>query len=259
MINERYDGDLEWFFAQVHRGNAPRPAGGEGGGPGDRGQHMPCTRRDKPVFVIDAYTFRILGRHGLAEAGHGLFRVAGACSWTPCPQDVPMFNQFHAMLVQAGQGPLQKDQPPLRGLPGRGLASPWQSCELLRFRAAKAIYPDLGDTKSRISPEATRSFLHGEAASAERDAKEIVFVRYATCTPPRSHRPPAAYLTLSPRRRFVPPRRSSGPNGQETAQACHPPPRHPFSNRLHLSRAPFPSSFPDIFLVSFLPPSPFPQ
>jgi endonuclease-3 related protein len=56
----------------------------------------------KPVFVIDAYTRRILGRLGLAPerdsyaAYQALFREN-------LPKDAKMFNEYHALLVYLGK------------------------------------------------------------------------------------------------------------------------------------------------------------
>ncbi|MCX7635915.1 MAG: endonuclease III domain-containing protein [Syntrophales bacterium] len=56
----------------------------------------------KPVFVVDAYTRRILARHGLiaerASYGHvqSLFTAH-------LPLSAPLFNQYHALLVETGK------------------------------------------------------------------------------------------------------------------------------------------------------------
>jgi endonuclease III related protein len=55
-----------------------------------------------PVFVVDAYTRRILQRHGLAagkesyEAIRGLFEQS-------LPNDPQLFNEYHALLVHTGK------------------------------------------------------------------------------------------------------------------------------------------------------------
>ena len=57
---------------------------------------------DRPVFVVDAYTARIAGRHGLVEPGadyeslRSLFEEA-------LPTDVSLFNEYHALLVRLGK------------------------------------------------------------------------------------------------------------------------------------------------------------
>lgn len=57
---------------------------------------------DKPVFVVDAYTARILGRHGLLEPGcsyHDVQEVFHA----GLEKDIRLFNEYHALLVRVGK------------------------------------------------------------------------------------------------------------------------------------------------------------
>ncbi len=57
---------------------------------------------DKPTFVVDAYTCRILSRHGL---------LPEACSYEELrrlfmdhlPAEVPFYQEFHALLVKLGK------------------------------------------------------------------------------------------------------------------------------------------------------------
>jgi endonuclease-3 related protein len=65
---------------------------------------------DRPVFVIDAYTRRILLRHGLAapdatyEALQGLFL-------SQLPRRAKLFNEYHALLVAVGKHYCHRRQP----------------------------------------------------------------------------------------------------------------------------------------------------
>jgi len=57
---------------------------------------------DKPVFVVDAYARRILGRIGLTPekdsyAGYQAFFMDSL------PADVKLFNEYHALLVRLGK------------------------------------------------------------------------------------------------------------------------------------------------------------
>ena len=56
----------------------------------------------KPVFVVDAYTKRILGRHGLAPASADYSTVQALFQENLCrrPQ---FFNEYHALLVRLGK------------------------------------------------------------------------------------------------------------------------------------------------------------
>lgn len=54
-----------------------------------------------PTFVVDAYTHRILNRHGLVpeEAGYDEIKTIFEDNLGP---DTDMFNKFHALLVKCG-------------------------------------------------------------------------------------------------------------------------------------------------------------
>lgn len=57
---------------------------------------------DKPTFVIDAYTRRVLSRHGILEfekdyhAYQALFHAA-------LPREVQLYNEYHALFVRIGK------------------------------------------------------------------------------------------------------------------------------------------------------------
>lgn len=55
-----------------------------------------------PVFVADAYTRRILSRHGLIPATAG-YAFAAQYLHQHLPADVTLFNEFHALLVETAK------------------------------------------------------------------------------------------------------------------------------------------------------------
>ncbi len=57
---------------------------------------------EKPIFVIDAYTKRILSRHGLLsyEKSYNEFQ---SLFMNLLPRNVALCNQYHAMLVNVGK------------------------------------------------------------------------------------------------------------------------------------------------------------
>jgi endonuclease III related protein len=82
---------------------------------------------DRPVFVVDAYTRRVLARHGLGRP-RGAYEELRALLEAHLPGDPRLFNEFHALLVAVGKRhcrarprcegcPLRFD---LRGRPPRG-------------------------------------------------------------------------------------------------------------------------------------------
>jgi endonuclease-3 related protein len=57
---------------------------------------------EKCVFVVDAYTCRVLGRHGLIEEGADYERVREFFE-SNLAADVKLFNEYHALLVRVGK------------------------------------------------------------------------------------------------------------------------------------------------------------
>jgi len=56
----------------------------------------------KPVFVIDQYTRRIFTRHGLID-GNENYEEIQMFIMNRLPVDVPLYNQYHALIVNTGK------------------------------------------------------------------------------------------------------------------------------------------------------------
>lgn len=69
-----------------------------------------------PVFVVDAYTWRVLSRHGLvpAETSYGEIQELFTDS---LEEDAGMFNEYHALLVKLGKEHCRKKGPLCAGCP----------------------------------------------------------------------------------------------------------------------------------------------
>jgi len=57
---------------------------------------------EHPTFVVDAYTHRILARHGISDGKPDYERVR-ALFERNLPADVRLYNEFHALLVNVGK------------------------------------------------------------------------------------------------------------------------------------------------------------
>jgi endonuclease-3 related protein len=57
---------------------------------------------DRPVFVVDAYTARIAFRHHLIDPGSDYQQLQDLFQ-SNLPQDIKLFNEYHALLVRAGK------------------------------------------------------------------------------------------------------------------------------------------------------------
>jgi len=73
-----------------------------------------------PVFVVDAYTHRILGRHGITD-GKAEYEKVRAMIENSIPRQAELFNEFHALIVNTGKNWCRKsvarcEECPLRPL-----------------------------------------------------------------------------------------------------------------------------------------------
>jgi len=64
----------------------------------------------KPVFVVDAYTRRIMQRHRIIDDNAGYAEIQ-ALFMNGLPRRAPLFNQYHALLVNTGKHFCSKQRP----------------------------------------------------------------------------------------------------------------------------------------------------
>jgi endonuclease III related protein len=57
---------------------------------------------EHPVFVVDAYTRRMLERHGLATPTQSYEEIRQLFERS-LPSDAPLYNEFHALIVRTGK------------------------------------------------------------------------------------------------------------------------------------------------------------
>ncbi len=97
----RYGGDLEAFFAQETSLLREGLLSVKGIGRETADSILLYAAR-RPVFVVDAYTYRILFRHGMVEE-HISYDEMQALFMDNLEPDEALFNEFHALIVQAGK------------------------------------------------------------------------------------------------------------------------------------------------------------
>ncbi len=79
---------------------------------------------EHPVFVVDAYTRRILERHELVPKKTSYEDLRGLLEKS-LPRDVSLFNEFHALIVNVGKNFCRPEAPNCSTCPlGRYLAKP---------------------------------------------------------------------------------------------------------------------------------------
>jgi len=57
---------------------------------------------ERPVFVMDAYTHRILLRHGMVDGQMDYYELQDVFM-DNLPEDAHLFNEFHALIVRTGK------------------------------------------------------------------------------------------------------------------------------------------------------------
>lgn len=70
----------------------------------------------RPVFVIDAYTRRVLERHGLARPGEA-YEDLRRLFERGLPRSVRLYNEFHALFVRLGKERCAARRPRCAGCP----------------------------------------------------------------------------------------------------------------------------------------------
>ena len=96
-VCDGYDGDLDAMFAADTEPLRRELLAIHGIGP-ETADDILVYAAGKPSFVIDAYTIRIMRRVGIAPEGRDNSDAWQAMFHAAVPRDVPLYNEFHALL-----------------------------------------------------------------------------------------------------------------------------------------------------------------
>jgi endonuclease-3 related protein len=106
-LAERYGGDLDRLFALDVAAMREELLSVHGVGE-ETADSVILYAAHKPIFVIDAYTRRIVARLGL-EPKKDSYSDFQALFMDNLPQDEILFNEYHALMVQHGKTVCRKD------------------------------------------------------------------------------------------------------------------------------------------------------
>jgi endonuclease-3 related protein len=128
FLIERYDGSLEKMFRAGLPELREELLAVNGIGP-ETADSILLYAGNLPTFVVDAYTHRVLARHGWIgfEADYHQIQDYLLAS---LPQEVQLYNEFHALIVHLGKhyckktGPKCRECPLFKMLPEGGLLEP---------------------------------------------------------------------------------------------------------------------------------------
>jgi endonuclease-3 related protein len=101
FIADQYDGDLECFFAQETEAIREGLLSVNGVGH-ETADSIVLYAANRPIFVVDAYTHRILSRHGMVPEDATYYDIQ-SLFMDHLPEDIPLYNEFHALIVLAGK------------------------------------------------------------------------------------------------------------------------------------------------------------
>jgi len=118
FLFENYQGSLEKMFSENLTPLREKLLRINGIGP-ETADSILLYAGEKPVFVVDAYTKKILLRHNLISKAAG-YSETQALFMENLEKDVRMFNEYHALLVYVGKY-FCKRIPVCENCPMRGL------------------------------------------------------------------------------------------------------------------------------------------
>jgi len=107
FIFDQYDGDLAGLLQEETDRLREGLLSVNGVGP-ETADSIILYAAQRPLFVVDSYTHRILSRHAMAgeEANYNELQEL---FMDHLPEDAPLFNEFHALIVQTGKNYCRKN------------------------------------------------------------------------------------------------------------------------------------------------------
>lgn len=109
MVQENYEGDFDLIFAEDMETARESLISVKGVGP-ETADSIMLYAGKYPVFVVDAYTHRILVRHNLIDEEADYYSIQQEFV-DQLPLETELFNEYHALLVQTGKQYCKKKNP----------------------------------------------------------------------------------------------------------------------------------------------------
>jgi endonuclease-3 related protein len=115
FLRAQYEGSLNRLFATPTRDLREKLLSVHGIGP-ETADSILLYAGNHPVFVVDAYTRRILERHDMARGNESYDQIRQLFE-SSLPADPKLFNEYHALLVHTGKHFCHKRQPDCQSCP----------------------------------------------------------------------------------------------------------------------------------------------
>jgi len=107
FLKRNYDGNLEKMLNEDASALREKLLSIRGIGP-ETADSILLYAAKKPVFVVDAYTYRILSRHGLIPEQTSYNEIQELFMDT-LPRDTQIYNEYHALIVRVGKEHCKKN------------------------------------------------------------------------------------------------------------------------------------------------------
>ena len=118
-IIDHHQADLDAFLGQDLAELRPQLLSVKGVGP-ETADSILLYAANLPIFVVDAYTHRILGRHGLIDEDTDYHRIQ-ELFMDNLEANTPLYNEYHALLVRIGNPYCKKTNPDCANCPLQGV------------------------------------------------------------------------------------------------------------------------------------------
>ena len=115
FLIDRYDGSLDAMFAVGLPELREQLLGVNGIGP-ETADSILLYAGGLPSFVVDAYTHRVFSRHGWIDFDADYHQIQDYLQ-SGLPQEVPLYNEYHALLVRLGKDFCKKSNPQCKECP----------------------------------------------------------------------------------------------------------------------------------------------
>jgi endonuclease-3 related protein len=106
FLYEEYDGDLKRMKRERLAELREKLLGVKGVGP-ETADSILLYGLKKPIFVVDAYTKRVLSRHGMISE-KASYEEVQKLFMEHLPPDEKLFNEYHALFVHLGKNVCKK-------------------------------------------------------------------------------------------------------------------------------------------------------
>ena len=102
MLVKEYGGSLNQLFRLETSALRKKLLAVKGIGP-ETADSILLYAAKRPVFVVDAYTRRFLAAQGYRKKAEAAYDEVAAFFTTQLPANVPLFNEYHALIVRRGK------------------------------------------------------------------------------------------------------------------------------------------------------------